>query len=55
MIFQRDEDLELLNQSATFSPGCYNLLRANGCDNIKNATWRAAIDIDALLGMPRII
>ena len=30
----------------------YNLLRASGCDNIKNARWRAAIDIDALLRMP---
>jgi predicted transposase YbfD/YdcC len=26
----------------------YNLLRADGCDNIKNARWRAAIDIDTL-------
>jgi predicted transposase YbfD/YdcC len=27
----------------------YNLLRANGCANIKNARWRAALDIDWLL------
>ena len=26
----------------------YNLLRADGCDNIKNARWRAAIDINTL-------
>jgi len=26
----------------------YNLLRAKGCDNIRNARWRAAIDITAL-------
>ena len=30
----------------------YNLLRASGCNNIKNARWRAAIDIDTLLRMP---
>ena len=24
----------------------YNLLRADGCENIKNARWRAAIDIN---------
>ena len=29
----------------------YNLLRATGCQNIKNARWRAAIDINALLEM----
>ena len=29
----------------------YNLLRANGCDNMKNARWRAAIDLDTLLKM----
>jgi hypothetical protein len=32
----------------------YNLLRADGCDNIKNARWRAAIDIDAIFKMRRI-
>ena len=32
----------------------YNLLRANGCDNIKNARWRAALDINSILEMPRI-
>ena len=32
----------------------YNLLRAEGCDNIKNARWRAAIDIEALLKMRQI-
>jgi hypothetical protein len=29
----------------------YNLLRANGCDNMKNARWRAAIDLDTLIKM----
>lgn len=29
----------------------YNLLRAHGCDNIKAARWRAAIDIDWLLAI----
>jgi predicted transposase YbfD/YdcC len=29
----------------------YNLLRADGPDKFKNARWRAAIDIDALLKM----
>lgn len=33
----------------------YNLLRANGCHNIKNARWRAAMDIETLLAMPGII
>jgi hypothetical protein len=27
----------------------YNLLRADGCDNIKNARWRAALDIRAVI------
>ena len=27
----------------------YNLLRADGCHNIKNARWRAALDIRAAL------
>jgi hypothetical protein len=30
----------------------YNLLRANGCDNIKNARWRAALDLNLVLAMP---
>jgi predicted transposase YbfD/YdcC len=30
----------------------YNLLRAAGCDNIKNARWRAALDLDLVLAMP---
>jgi predicted transposase YbfD/YdcC len=30
----------------------HNLLRASGCDNIKNARWRAAIYINTLLRMP---
>jgi predicted transposase YbfD/YdcC len=32
----------------------YNQLRASGCDNIKNARWRAAIDFHTLLKMQRI-
>ena len=32
----------------------YNLLRAGPHENIKNARWRAAIDINAILEMPRI-
>ena len=32
----------------------YNLLRANGCDNIKNARWRAALDLNLVLAMPRL-
>jgi predicted transposase YbfD/YdcC len=32
----------------------YNLLRETGCDNIKNARWRAAIDINALFKMRQI-
>jgi hypothetical protein len=32
----------------------YNLLRASGCDNIKNARWRAAIDFETLLKMKQI-
>ena len=30
----------------------YNLLRAQGCDNIKNARWRAALDLDLILALP---
>lgn len=30
----------------------YNQLRANGDDNIKNARWRAALDVDVILAMP---
>jgi len=30
----------------------YNLLRAAGCDNIKNARWRAALDLNVVLSMP---
>jgi hypothetical protein len=29
----------------------YNLPRANGRDNMKNARWRAAIDLDTLFKM----
>ena len=30
----------------------YNLLRAAGCENIKNARWRAALDLNFVLVMP---
>ena len=30
----------------------YNLIRAPGCDNIRNARWRAALDINLVLEMP---
>jgi predicted transposase YbfD/YdcC len=30
----------------------YNLLRTTGCDNIKNARWRAALDFNVILAMP---
>ena len=30
----------------------YNLLRITGCDNIKNARWRAALDLNLILAMP---
>jgi len=30
----------------------YNLLRGTGCDNIKNARWRAALDLNLILTMP---
>ena len=29
----------------------YNLIRAPGCDNIRNARWRAALDINLVLEM----
>jgi hypothetical protein len=32
----------------------YNLLRAAGCDNIKNARWRAALDLNLVLTLPRL-
>ena len=30
----------------------YNMLRAAGCDNIKNARWRAALDLHLVLSLP---
>jgi predicted transposase YbfD/YdcC len=30
----------------------YNLLRATGCENIKNARWRAALDLNLIIAMP---
>ena len=30
----------------------YNLIRATGCENIRNARWRAALDINLVLEMP---
>jgi predicted transposase YbfD/YdcC len=30
----------------------YNLIRASGCDNFRNARWRAALDINLVLEMP---
>jgi hypothetical protein len=27
----------------------YNLIRANGCDNIRNARWRAALDLNRVV------
>jgi predicted transposase YbfD/YdcC len=33
----------------------YNLLRATGCENIKNARWRAALDLNLIIiAMPRL-
>jgi len=29
----------------------YNLIRAQGCDNIRNARWRAALDLNLVLEM----
>ena len=37
-----------VNQHLGGASFAYNLLRSDGCDNIKNARWRAVIDIDAL-------
>ena len=33
----------------------YNLIRASGCDNIRNARWRAALDINLVLEMPTLV
>jgi hypothetical protein len=33
----------------------YNLTRASGCDNIRNARWRAALDINLVLKMPALV
>jgi hypothetical protein len=30
----------------------YNLIRAPGCDNVRNARWKAALDINLVLEMP---
>ncbi len=32
----------------------YNLIRVSGCDNIRNARWRAALDINLVLEMPTL-
>ncbi|MGO9421161.1 hypothetical protein [Roseiarcus sp.] len=32
----------------------YNLVRASGCENIRNARWRAALDISLVLEMPAL-
>lgn len=32
----------------------YNLIRASGCDNIRNARWRAALDLNLVLEMPAL-
>ncbi len=32
----------------------YNLIRASGCSNIRNARWRAALDLDLALEMLRL-
>jgi hypothetical protein len=32
----------------------YNLIRAHGCDNIRNARWRAALDLNLVLEMPSL-
>ena len=32
----------------------YNLIRTTGCDNIRNARWRAAMDMNVILEMPGI-
>jgi predicted transposase YbfD/YdcC len=32
----------------------YNLIRASACDNIRNARWRAALDISLVLEMPQL-
>ena len=33
----------------------YNLIRAPGCDNIRNARWRAALDINLVLETPTLV
>ena len=30
----------------------YNLIRSQGCDNIRNARWRAALDLNFVLELP---
>ena len=32
----------------------YNLIRAGGCSNVRNARWRAALDLDVILGLPQL-
>jgi predicted transposase YbfD/YdcC len=32
----------------------YNLIRSQGCDNIRNARWRAALDLNLVLQLPRL-
>jgi hypothetical protein len=33
----------------------YNLIRADGAENVRNARWRAALDLNFVLGMPNLI
>jgi hypothetical protein len=32
----------------------YNTIRTAGCQNVRNARWRAALDISFILKMPRM-
>jgi len=33
----------------------YNLIRADGGGNVRNARWRAALDLNVVLGMTNLI
>ena len=33
----------------------YNLIKVAGCDNIRNAGWRAALDVSRALEMPGLV
>jgi hypothetical protein len=47
--FPHSQEPDIVARLRSFT---YNLIRASGCDNIQNARWRAALDINLVLEIP---